>query len=88
MKEKKSKKTPTILIHLLLFKKRFLKKERLKAADAGRKFLIPPFPLPFALIRKDVKKTIIVFRPRKCINPHFFPQSFSFFFPSQILSST
>ena len=47
MKEKKSKKTPTILIHLLFLKKHFLKKERLKAADAGRKFLIPPFPLPF-----------------------------------------
>ena len=87
MKEKKSKKTPTILIHLLLFKKRFLKKERLKAADAGRKFLIPPFPLPISLLnksRKDVKKTIIVFRPRKCINPHFSPNRF----PSQILSST
>ena len=88
MKRKKSKKTPTILIHLLLFKKRFLKKERLKAADAGRKSLFLLFLFLLHKSRKDVKKTIIVFRPRKCINPHFSPNPFPFFFPCQMLSST
>ena len=70
-----------------MFKK---KKERLKAADPDRmsKLLILLSPFLFELGRKDVKKTIIVFRPPTCNNIHFFPQSFSFVLSFQILSSS
>ena len=88
MKEKKAKRhLPSLSIYCFLKNVFWKKKDWRQPMRVGNSLFLP-FLFLLHESRKDVKKTIIVFRPRKCINPHFFPQSFSFFFPSQMLSST